>query len=72
MIFPAGPQKKKPSRYKLGSGCQVLDGTVGAVAERATAALRVTGSIPAWNKYFYDLHLIVPGVTVCVPEFKCL
>ena len=32
-----------------------------AVVERLAAALRVTGSIPARNKYVYDLPIVVPG-----------
>ena len=42
------------------------DGTVGAVAERSTAALRAAGSIPAWNKYLYGQKLVGPGLAVCV------
>lgn len=33
------------------------DDTFGAVAELLTAVLRVTGSIPAGNKYFYGVHI---------------
>ena len=43
---------------------------VSAVAERSTAALHVAGLIPARNKYFYDLHLVAPGLAVCVSEFE--
>ena len=42
----------------------------GAVAERASSALRVVGSIPARNKYLYDLYLVAPGLAVCVCKFK--
>ena len=45
---------------------------VGAVAERLTAALCIADSIPIQNKYLYDLHFVVPGLTVCVCEFNCL
>ena len=31
-----------------------------------TAALRVAVSIPACNKYLYDLQVVVPGLAVCV------
>ena len=48
------------------------DGTVSALAERSTAALRVAGSIPARNKYVYDLQVDVPGLAVCVCDFLCL
>ena len=50
----------------------MLDGTVGAVAERATPVLRVTGSIPAPNKYLFDLQILVPGLPVCAYDFLCL
>ena len=43
-----------------------VDGTVGAVVERPTAALRVAGLIAAWNKYLYGLFVVVPGLAVCV------
>ena len=48
-----------------------IDGTFDAVVERSTAALRVAGSIPARNQ-FYGPHLVVPGLAICVCEFKCL
>ena len=44
--------------------------TVGAVAERPTAALRVAGSIPAQNKDWYGLQVVVPGLAVCVCDFS--
>ena len=54
--FPS-PKKKDTVEY----------GTVGAVIELSTAALRVACSIPARSKYLYDLHiLVVPRLTVCV------
>ena len=49
-------------------GCIV---TVGTVVEHSTAALHVASSIPALNKYLYDLHLVAPGLAVCVREFQC-
>ena len=48
------------------------DGTVGSVVECSSVALRVAGSIPARNKYLFDLNLVVAGLAVCVCEFKCL
>ena len=42
------------------------------VGEPSTAVPRVSGSIPALNKYLYDLLLVVPGLGVCRREFKCL
>ena len=39
--------------------------TVREVVERTSAALRVVGSIPVRNKYFYGLHLVVVAVCVC-------
>ena len=45
---------------------------VGAEAKCLTTVLHVAGSIPAWNNYFYDLHLVVPGLVVCVCEFESL
>ena len=41
------------------------------MAERLFDALRAAGSIPARNNYIYDLHLVVPGLAVCICEFKC-
>ena len=42
------------------------------IVKHLTAVLRVKGSIPARNKYLYDLHLVVSGLAVCACEFKCL
>ena len=39
------------------------NGTVGAVVERPTAALRIAGSIPTQNKYLYGLQVVVPDLT---------
>ena len=41
-------------------------GTVGVVAERSADALRVTGLIPARNKYVCDLQVAVPGRSGCL------
>ena len=43
-----------------------FDGTVGAVVELSTAALRVAGSIPGWNKYLFGLQVVVSVLPVCV------
>ena len=50
------------SNYQLGD-------MITAVVVRPSAALRVASSIPAWNKYLYDLHVLVPGVVVCICDF---
>ena len=45
---------------------------VGAVVECSTAALRVAGSIPARNKYLYDVHVVIPSLARYVSFFfKC-
>ena len=49
-----------------------LNGIVGAVAERPTAALPVSSSIPARNKHLYGLQVVVPDLAVCVCDFLCL
>ena len=49
-----------------------VDDMVDAVVERSTAALFDAGSISAWNKYLYELHLVVTGLALCVFKFKCL
>ena len=46
--------------------------TVGAVAQRLSAALRVPGLISRRNKYLYSLQVVVPGLAVCVREFYML
>ena len=48
-----------------------LDGMVFAVIERSTATLRVTGSIPARNKYLFDLQVVIPHLAVCVSSNVC-
>ena len=35
-----------------------------------TAVLRVAGSIPALNKYLYEPHFIVPGLSVNAPMIQ--
>ena len=40
--------------------------------ERSTVVLRVVDSIPIRHKYLYGLQVVVPGLAVCVCEFKCL
>ena len=47
-----------------------VDGTVGVVVERSTAALRVAGSIPTRSKYLYGLQIVVPDLAVCVCVFS--
>ena len=49
-----------------------LDGTGGAMVDCSTAAVRVADSIPVRDKYLHGLHLVVPGLAVCVCEFKCV
>ena len=44
--------------------------TVRVVAEGLAAVLHITGLIPARNKYLYDLQIVVPGLVICVGEFK--
>ena len=44
-----------PFAYPLAHDYGEFDATVGAVAENLNAALRVAVSIPARNKYLYDL-----------------
>ena len=46
--------------------------TFGAVIDQSTAVLCVASLIPTRNKYLYDLHVVVPGLAVCVYAFKCL
>lgn len=48
---------KKYIKVYIPSRC----GTVGAVAECLTAALRIVGSFPARNKYLYGQQVVVPG-----------
>ena len=43
---------------------------MGEVAERPSTTLRVTGLIPARDKYFYSLQIVVPVLTVCECEFS--
>ena len=40
--------------------------------EYSIAALRVAGSISTRTKYLHGLQVVVPGLAVCVCEFKCL
>ena len=35
-----------------------------------TAAFRFIDSIPAWNKHWYDLQVVYPGLAVCVCDFS--
>ena len=44
--------------------------TVGAGAERPTAALRITGSVRGRNKSLYGPQIVVRGLDVCVCEFS--
>ena len=37
---------------------------------RPTAVLRVVGSIPARDKYLYDLQIVVLDLAVCVCDFS--
>ena len=47
-------------------------GVFGALDERLTAVLRVSGLIPALNKYLYGLQVVVLYVAVWVCELKWL
>ena len=46
--------------------------TVGAVAKRLAAVLRVANSLPARNKYWYGLQIVVPSLVVYLGELICL
>ena len=43
-----------------------------SISMMTTAALCVAGTFPACNKYLYGLQVVVPGLAVCVCEFKLL
>lgn len=48
-----------------------MDGTVGDVAERLSAALHVTGSIPTQKKYLCELlQVVVSGLGVSDPRHR--
>ena len=50
---------------------ELFKGTVGEVAERSTAALRVAGSIPVHRKNICTAYkVVVPGVDVSVCDFS--
>ena len=44
--------------------------TLSTVVLLVAAELHVTDAIPAWNKYWYGLHVVVQGLAVCVCEFQ--
>lgn len=75
MIKKASRKKNKREREKGNKRVSYqlfLLGHKVAVVVRSTTVSRIASSTPARNKYFYNLEVVVPGLSVCVCEFTCL
>ena len=47
----------------------MYDDKVCAVVEQLPTVLRITGSIPAWNQYLFDIQVVAIGLDCSVSVF---